>query len=286
MKAFSPYVEKLERQLQHLDGDRTEVDVRIRAALDGEVSRELARLVTLPKRREYGTFFTSSKLASVFFAQAFDPTVSTYFDPTCGAGDLLLVAARSLPLKRTLKETLKLWGCHLAGTDVHEEFIRVTRARIMMLAVARGVLLDLEPTDDFSVFLPHLKVADALSENHMYRKYGSCLINPPFGPVPAPKDCLWAKGKITAAAIFLEHALKQVKKGGRITAILPDVLRSGSRYHRWRQMVERVATISKVSSYGLFDHAADVDVFILTLIKTDNFPNDFWPLGSPPISNF
>lgn len=49
--------------------------------------------------------------------------------------------------------------------------------------------------------------------------------------------------------------------------ILPDVLRSGSRYEKWRQMVINQVVVDRITPYGLFDRNADVDVFILEVTK-------------------
>ena len=49
----------------------------------------------------------------------------------------------------------------------------------------------------------------------------------------------------------------------RLLAILPDVLRSGSFQHYWRERVSDLAEIIAVRRYGIFDDTADVDVFLL-----------------------
>ena len=90
------------------------------------------------------------------------------------------------------------------------------------------------------------------------------LINPPFGPMTAPKRCSWAKGKVTKAAVFFEQCLELLPPDTRVVGILPDVLRAGSRYQKWRETIEERATVLNVALGGNFG-TADVDVFLLDL---------------------
>ena len=77
-----------------------------------------------------------------------------------------------------------------------------------------------------------------------------------------PEHCNWSKGKINSAAIFLETCIKYSTTGTRIVAILPDVLRSGSRYDKWREIVSQNNEID-IKIVGRFDSKTDVDVFLL-----------------------
>jgi hypothetical protein len=68
---------------------------------------------------------------------------------------------------------------------------------------------------------------------------------------------------VNSAAIFVLSCLSRANNGAQFSAILPDVLRSGSRYERWRRQVERLSRISSIELHGQFDQLADVDVFHL-----------------------
>ena len=61
----------------------------------------------------------------------------------------------------------------------------------------------------------------------------------------------------------MDSLLANCKKGTNVAAILPDVLRSGSRYEKWRAHISRRAAIGRASIWGIFDPWADVDVFLL-----------------------
>jgi hypothetical protein len=53
--------------------------------------------------------------------------------------------------------------------------------------------------------------------------------------------------------------------GTKLWAILPDVLRSGSNYRKWRSQLAASAVRIEVERIGQFDKHADIDVFILGL---------------------
>ena len=183
-------------------------------------------------------------------------------------GDLLLAAAKKLPLCRKLPETLCHWGQQLTGTDLHREFIEGARTRLVLLARQR------HKTDEplkisYAKFFPHIRVADGLKQRAMFKRATHLLLNPPFGQVKAPAGCKWASGRITEAAIFIVTALERAKPGTEVLAILPDVLRSGSFSQQWRNRVSELAEVHLIEPYGIFDDSADVDVFLLRLIRRD-----------------
>ncbi len=63
--------------------------------------------------------------------------------------------------------------------------------------------------------------------------------------------------------MFVESVLDAAGAGCHMAAILPDVLRTGSRYERWRRMIELRSRVSSIKPLGLFDEHTDVDVFLL-----------------------
>jgi hypothetical protein len=170
----------------------------------------------------------------------------------------------------------------LAGCESHVEFVRATKARLVLLALKRGARASLNAPLDLNGILPLIKVGDSLLETVPYLGASRVVANPPYGYVTAPPDCTWGAGQITAAALFLEKCLQNCKVGTRITAILPEVLRSGSRYERWRQMVASRSEVHRVEPYGLFDNIADVHVFILEITKRTKADNRVADWGTTP----
>ena len=232
-------------------------------SLDGEPSRELRSAVALDDLRASGAFFTGQRLARRVVAGLWKKAKgqAVFFDPACGSGDLLLAVARKLPLCGTPQATVVSWGRLLAGCDVHPEFVRAAKLRLVLLALHRhGSREDLTACQNaFSM----LKVADGLRERDLYKKADCIVMNPPFCPVECPAEVDWGSGKISGAAVFVTTAIAKMRNGAAIAAVLPDVLRSGTRYEKWRGTIENSIAIESTRAFGLFDKWADVDVFVL-----------------------
>lgn len=248
-------------------------NTRVDAALNGQANVELRRAAPLETRRKFGAFFTGTDLGSRLLACASGISkTSVFYDPTCGMGDLLIAAARKLPLGKTLADTLAQWGRQLTGTDLHLEFIEGTTTRLVLLARQRHKTdekLESSPAD----FFPNIRVADGLNQKALFANATHLLLNPPFGQVAAPAGCSWAGGRITEAASFVITALERTKIGTEMLAILPEVLRSGSFSEHWRKRVNQLAEIHLVEPYGIFDDNADVDVFLLRLARRSETHN-------------
>jgi hypothetical protein len=136
-----------------------------------------------------------------------------------------------------------------------------------LLALLRGVSANGSDSLDLRSVFPLIRVGDGLQPGPGYSRADWIIVNPPYGYMGAPKECSWASGSITAAGVFFEACLQNSTVGTRITAVLPDVLRSGTRYEKWRQLVAEQSIINRLQPYGLFDHRADIDVFILDVVK-------------------
>ena len=264
--AYGDYVAGLHRLAME---PRSAVDweKRTLAALNGQASAELRRVVALKTRRQFGAFFTGSQLAEKFIAccPAFAKGAVIH-DPSLGVGDLLLAAASRLPLQRTVNATLRQWGRQLTGTDLHPEFVRGAKARLILLARQRH-RVKASSVASTSGYFPGIRVADGLTQLAAYERATHLFLNPPFGRVDAPTDCDWADGRITAAAMFVATALERAQPDTELLAILPDVLRSGSFTAQWRKRIEQLADIKLVEPYGIFDDSADVDVFLLRAVR-------------------
>jgi len=288
MEAFELYVSSLEDlalRVGSLASPDAVDEAHVAAALDGQPGERLRKLVTLPARRRSGAFFTGHVVAD----RAMGPYLATLSegsivcDPACGVADLLIACARHLPLQQDLVATVASWGEQLRGLDIHPEFIRAAKARLVLQAIALGVPLRgcrLPPLDQT---FPHLKVGNAY-DGMTAAAVSHIVLNPPYGKVPAPPDCAWGSGKVSQAALFLDRCLADAAVGTHIVAILPDVLRTGTLYSRWRAAVEARASVESVEVVGAFDAWADVDVFILRMVVGELEPNRSIAWWKPPAS--
>ena len=280
--AYRTYIDGL-RNLAGEGRRSDDWDERATAALNGQASLELRQVISLKKRRRFGAFFTGSDLAARLISRCTNlDRNSVIHDPSVGMGDLLLATAKKLPLERKLSGTLKRWGRQLTGTDIHPEFIEGAKTRLVILAQQRHGLKSLGVTSIAGIF-PGIRVADGLAQHKLFKQATHLTLNPPFVLTDAPKECKWAGGRITAAAMFVVTALERAQPGAELVAILPDVLRSGSFTEQWRKRVEELATVELVEPYGIFDDSADVDVFILRLKRrVENSAAKFAPWTSAP----
>ncbi len=256
----------------------------VTASLDGVAGRELRKLVELRARRAFGAFFTGSELAEKLLGTlGLRSDKHFIYDPTVGAGDLLLAGARRLPCESSLAATLTAWGRCLAGTDLHPEFVEAAQLRIALLARQRHGGRDTLPAG-WRKLLPHIKRGDGLKQKALFARATHLLMNPPYCLTAPDAECTWSGGRISKAALFVMRALEMVPANARLFAILPDVLRAGSFQHHWRERVSDLATVESVERHGIFDDSADVDVFLLELSRraTAETQTKRWPAAVAP----
>jgi hypothetical protein len=226
-------------------------------------------------RRKAGAFFTSAELADALvapFADDFKGDVSVV-DPTCGAGDLLLAAARQFKRSHDPERRLEEWEEKIFGRDLFEEFVLSARLRMY-----RAAQPDLR-VPDLSHLFPGIQRGCSLKNTEAYETASHILLNPPYTLMRAPADCEWRTGRVSSAALFMEVVAKSCEPGTRIGAVLPDVLRSGSGYEKWRTMLGRLINIERVQIIGRFARWADVDVFLLhgVVRKASTKAKTSWP---------
>ncbi len=233
--------------------------------VNGLAADELRRLIPLETRRDNGAFFTDSLLAKKVL-QFLKPTFnkdSFIYDPACGAGNLLIAT-----LNYIIESNINLkWESHLLGTDIHKEFVEATKLRLITNRILQQPRLSASKYNAEKSKKYFIQKANGLLKNNFYEKATHIVVNPPFNQIVPDEKLTWAKGKVSAAALFIDKIIQNSNPGVSITAILPDVLRSGTRYEKWRNMIERECKIEKVKLLGQFDTYADVDVYALQMTK-------------------
>ena len=243
-------------------------DINMLDFSNGKTNLALQHFVPLNTRKKAGIFFTGSVLADKV-ADFIAPLLkkgATVIDPACGAGNLLISCAKHLPVGKSFTETLCNWSNLLYGYDLHYQFVKIARIRLLLLAASLH-------KEIIPVGLPlingefhGIKIQDTLILKSPTAQADCVVVNPPFGYMRAPGGCQWAAGKIQVAAIFIEKILSSAPKGQHIVAILPDVLRSGTRYKKWRNLVSGLTSHLDIEVIGRFDDKTDVDVFVLHMV--------------------
>jgi hypothetical protein len=276
VQVFKPYLRELRRLADSCSNplDRDAIKDAVVAALDGKPGRELRRLASIGQLRKAGAFFTGATLSERLISPIL-PTLtanSVIADPACGAGDLLVACAKHLPLAKSGQETINLWSDQLIGRDLYKTFVDATKIRILLTALQRGAAFTPWDVDAESEKLHQVRRGSGLADDADLQTATHILLNPPFSMAPVPKECDWGGGSVNQAAIFLDTCVSSAQTGTHILAILPDVLRSGSRYRAWRRGIEKHATVERIGLNGQFDSWTDVHVFLLYLRKrSDRF---------------
>jgi hypothetical protein len=263
MKAYEPFVQELQRQVAtFISQPRHTWREAALKYTNGFAAEELRRLVDLDTRRKFGAFFTDTTLAGAvlnFFLPDFTEE-SFIYDPACGTGNLLISVAeycnnngRSINLKK-----------QLLGTDIHNEFVRAARLRLMT-----EYLLKLNVTNNCQVTPDEFSIVqgNGLEDNPFFKKATHFFVNPPFNQIAYSEKLGWANGKVSAASLFVKKILDYCNPGASVIAILPDVLKSGSRYKKWRGEIEQKANVGQIKLLGQFDNYADVDVYAISLTR-------------------
>ncbi|WP_426030538.1 hypothetical protein [Caulobacter sp. DWP3-1-3b2] len=268
LTAFETYVaaaEQASREDTPADGAST----RDHPLLNGAPYKAFRQAIGLAERRDEGTFFSgpaiATRLANLLVSEV--PEHSLVVDPTCGMGDLLMAYADHLPLAGSLSDTIIVWGERLGGLDLREDLVRMTKVRLVMLARARGEFGGL--VDEIDHIFPMIRVGSAMSKSPILAKADGFLFNPPFGQTTPAVEPTWSAGQINAAALFLDELLDGPSGPRPIAAVLPEVLRGGSRYGRFRDHLTKKGLGGTFQSLGRFDTWTDVDVFV-TLLKAKN----------------
>jgi hypothetical protein len=265
------YIDELSTALQSLKEpvNFEQVNGSIINSLNGEPYHIVRKNLDSGLKSNLGIFFTSQYLSSKLIKKSgFDKNkYFSVFDPGCGAGDLLLECAKLFPVRSTLLETLTEWGSRLFAYDILEDFVALAKIRLTFLAIARGVEIDGSVREIDNLF-PNIKHADFLNEKTDLPKTDLVLLNPPYSTVKTYSSCSWSSGKVTQAALFMEKVMTSCLAGTKICAILPDVLRSGTRYLKWREYIAKNSVDLECEIIGKFDKYTDVDVFFYYLTKS------------------
>lgn len=220
--------------------------------------------------RTKGVFFSGSDIADKLIALLGDINpLDNVIDPCCGIGDLLLAYVKRLPQGPDPQKTVLNWANIVYGNDINKDFVDVAKLRLVMSAFylcdkryTIGNCLDVWKDSCFH----NLTSLNALDMD--INMFKTILLNPPFQQEVVKKEYTWSSGRVSMAAVFL-YELFHKNKLARFAAILPDVIRSGTRYQKFRTSLPAFDWKS-AEIYGRFDKQTDVDVFLITNLQENN----------------
>lgn len=240
----------------------------ISALIDGGVSQGINEVLGRERRRSDGIFFSGPMWASRLREAIPHGPFIRFFDPSCGVGDLLLEVARLDTVACELAETLADWEKRYQGADLHAPLAAVAWSRLQALAVRRHAA-EGECVTVLNQRNIGFNALDSL-EGPWQLQAGDCiLMNPPYNSVLSPSWSKTCNGRVTAAALFLERAITDAPPGTAIVALLPEVIRSGSRFEQLRDLMASTCTVHRFEPQGRFSNEADIDVAVLSITKCD-----------------
>lgn len=252
-----------------MDDLRANPESRTSEIINGFPYQIFRNTVELSTRRQHGAFFTSPKLADEAIARLVAQVgiPDKVIDPCCGMGDLLLAYARLLPTEKSLLETIENWGQRLFGIELSRDLVETTKIRLLSLAKLRTgeIVANISACECF----PNIRCADFFDALPDLKKTDAVLVNPPFQQARINRKVTWGSGRISMAAVFIDELLQNVRSDATVMAILPEVLRCGSRYTKFRSKVSALGFTGDFVSHGRFDEHADVDIFTTILRKKD-----------------
>ena len=244
----------------------------IESLINGTNAKAISKFLNNTLRKDQGIFFTSELLAEKVARKLKNELQQgkSICDPACGAGDLFLACIKLMPKKETTTETLSYWSSKIFGQDLNADFVRSAQARLVISSLYLSSIEKNRHLINKKNFFENIVVNDFFEDSSIIQKADCIVTNPPYGNVDLTGKVTWTSGKGQLAALFLDHIINASKDGQRVIAILPDVLRSGSRYGKWRAFINSNSNNLNTEICGKFNNEADVDVFILDFIVSKN----------------
>lgn len=212
--------------------------------------------------RENGTFFTDDEVCDCLFSRITSYDGSVY-DPAAGCGDLILRYLERVELSGGFDSQIKQIARRVHACEIKSSFVRLMRLRLWLYIYWRVygevLLSDIKfpSTRSLANIFPGIVVGDGLKLNAGLNP-DLILMNPPFQQVASKGQYEWSSGRVSLAAIFVDVMTKMFPRS-RILAVLPDVIRAGTRYRSFRRRFQLEQCACDV--FGRFDRKTDVDVF-------------------------
>lgn len=176
----------------------------------------------------------------------------TILDPCCGSGNFLIQFPESVNPR------------DIYGTDIDELSVKLTRINLAIKY----------PKIPAAVWKDHIKKQDFLLEEQ--QEYDCILGNPPWGYEFSKQYYERLKeGYKTASQkkaesydIFLEQAVRRVKKGGTVVFVLPEAILYVKFHQKIREILMECTDVKELDYLGEVFHGVQCPSVILNIQKT------------------
>lgn len=215
-------------------------------------------------KSEQGSYYTPSQLVEESLSHIVYP-IKTFMDPCCGTGKYLLLAAKKFNLTPE----------NVFGFDCDSIAVNITKINLLI------AYKDKE-------FKPNIMCIDSLSElatgemfcdtNELLGQIDAIATNPPWGAYKNLKNKNACYGKVKSGesfSMFLEKSIQLLRKGGRLSFILPESLLKVKVHSDIREIILNETKISTITMLGRRFTGVFSPVIRLDLIKETALDNWF-----------
>ena len=238
------------------------------------------------QRRQGGVYYTPQPLVRILVQKAIDitcpegvrlDTLPRIADFACGSGAFLAGALdkllSSLPssertqaAQRIIKDRL------LVGVDIDDRSVALARLNIYLRLAQENEILPLPDVE--SCVVSGDSLGNALPGDLNSLEYDAVVGNPPFLSTQVvldrnslPTRFTTAVGRYDYSSLFVELALKQVRRGGAIALVVPNRLFLNSSAQVARDFIVQCANLNTLVDFGSSAIFEGVSVYVGLLIS-------------------
>jgi len=217
-------------------------------------------------KSEHGSYYTPTNLVEDSLSHI-TGEIDTFLDPCCGAGKYLLLAAKKFKLKPE----------NIFGFDCDKAAINIAKVNLLLKF----------QSEEFS---PRIYCIDSLSElatgemfcetNNLIGKIDAIATNPPWGAYKNSKSKKQFSGNVKSGetfSLFLEKSIKLLRKGGKLSFILPESILKIRSHSDIRGIILSDTKILNIALLGRQFTGVFTPVIRLDLEK--ELPQDNWPVS-------
>jgi hypothetical protein len=207
-------------------------------------------------KSEQGSYYTPSQLVEESLSHIVFP-IKTFMDPCCGTGKYLLLAAKKFNL---IPE-------NVFGFDCDNIAVNITKINLLMAYKGKEFSPNIWCIDSLS----ELATGDIFCEtNDLLGHIDAIATNPPWGAYKNLKSKNTCNGKVKSGetfSMFLEKSIQLLRKGGRLSFILPESLLKVKVHSDIREIILNETKIATISMLGRRFTGVFSPVIRLDLIK-------------------